>query len=67
MPAKFTICNSGKDELHKDQLFKRFTSAYTNSTGSGLGLSIVKEICNHYNWKIDYTFKNEMHTFSILF
>lgn len=63
----FKIYNSGTSPLNQDTLFKRFGTAYTQSPNSGLGLSIVKEICNRHNWQITYAFENKQHFFSIVF
>lgn len=63
----FSIANSGLNSLNKDTLFKRFVSASAQTTNSGLGLAIVKEICNRYNWPIDYTFAENQHRFFITF
>lgn len=59
--------NPGEQALNNDSLFKRFTVSSSENTNSGLGLSIVKEICNRYNWQISYTFSNKLHSFSIKF
>jgi signal transduction histidine kinase len=64
---KLTIRNTGENELPKATLFDRFTIHATESTNSGLGLSILKEICNRYNWKIEYEFHDKTHSFSIFF
>lgn len=66
-PEVFSIYNSGTNPLNPDTLFKRFGSASAQSPNSGLGLSIVKEICNRHNWQITYTFENKLHYFSIAF
>ena len=34
-------------------LYERFFRGSTQSEGLGIGLPIVKRICNHYGWKID--------------
>ena len=64
---KLTISNSGKQALLTDKLYQRFVNVDNESTNTGLGLSIIKEICNRYHWTITYEFKNSMHSFSILF
>jgi signal transduction histidine kinase len=61
------ISNSGAASLHPDQLFKRFGATSSLTRGTGLGLSLVKQICNRYNWRIDYTFENRQHIFSVHF
>lgn len=61
----FTVSNSGRVSLNREQLFKRFASGC--ETGSGLGLAIVKEICVRHNWKANYHFADGRHFFSINF
>jgi signal transduction histidine kinase len=61
------ICNSGKAPLEKEQLFKRFKKTSDENSGSGLGLSIVEQICKRHQWTIDYDFQQETHTFKINF
>ena len=40
------------------------TRAYRRA---GLGLAIVKEICHRYQWQVDYTFSDNLHSFSVQF
>jgi len=64
---KFIIQNSGlKGPLNSISIFDRFQKGST-SEGAGLGLTIVKNICNVYGWDIKYSFVNNLHTFSIIF
>jgi signal transduction histidine kinase len=63
-----TITNSGKKlDIDKEDLFKRFTKSSTRSDSLGLGLSIVKKICDYYQYKIQYTYQNDLHMVSITF
>lgn len=63
----FIISNSGIKTLEKEQLFKRFKKSLDETSGSGLGLSIVEQICKRHQWTIDYDFLQEAHTFKINF
>ena len=63
----FIISNSGTTTLEKEHLFKRFKKSSEESSGSGLGLSIVEQICKRHQWTIDYDFHQETHTFKINF
>jgi len=62
-----TIANSGKEALPPGLLFKRFSKMAAGNTGSGLGLSIVQEICRLYGWSIGYRFESSKHTFTVTF
>lgn len=52
-------------EANQQQLFKRFYKAQTSSTHHGLGLSIVKEICDLSHIGISYSYQNNQHTFTL--
>jgi len=62
---KFQICNTGKENtLSNDTIFNRFTKE--NSQSYGLGLSIVKQICDTHSLNIEYT-KSTKHCLTILY
>jgi signal transduction histidine kinase len=64
----FTISNSGAlQSLDEAILFKRFGKGSSDTRSSGLGLAIVKEICDRYDWKVNYQFSDGLHHFSIRF
>ncbi|HEY2583573.1 MAG TPA: HAMP domain-containing sensor histidine kinase [Mucilaginibacter sp.] len=64
---KLTFQNNGNDQpLNSDTLFERFQKGQ-KSEGTGLGLTIAKNICSVYNWDISYSFENSHHTFQITF
>lgn len=63
-----SVANSATEALQNDQLFKRFGTTTSSITrGTGLGLSLVKQISSRYGWKVDYTFHDMYHIFSIQF
>lgn len=65
---KLTFSNTGEAKsLQTDKLFERFSKVNPSSKGNGLGLSIIKKIVDNNNWKIDYFFKDNLHTFEIRF
>ncbi len=64
---KLTFSNTGKESLNLENLFVRFGISSSETTNSGLGLAISKEICDRYNWKLSYQFINHLHEFSIEF
>ena len=62
------ITNSGPSpDILPQQLFERFRKARHNSESIGLGLSIVKEICELSNWDISYQYHDELHTIQVIF
>lgn len=63
----FEVSNSGTEQLNMDLLFKRFSKLSTDNSGSGLGLSIIQEICRFHHWTISYRFENHLHVFSVKF
>jgi signal transduction histidine kinase len=59
--------NSGSSRpLEKDKIFERFIKGQ-NSEGTGLGLALVKNICNLNGWSILYHYSNLLHSFEIVF
>ncbi len=62
------ISNSGlKAALDEHKLFRRFNKNPENAQSIGLGLSIVKTICDLYGIAITYRFDEDMHTFFLQF
>jgi signal transduction histidine kinase len=61
------ISNPGTKALQQEGLFQRFGRASAENPNSGLGLSIVKQICQRYGWRISYDFQNDLHIFSVRF
>ncbi len=64
---EFVVSNSGSYGLDSEKMFKRFSSASIQTPGSGLGLSIVNEICNRYGWVLRYNYIGFLHVFTITF
>ncbi|MGV3613247.1 MAG: sensor histidine kinase [Fluviicola sp.] len=64
---KLTFSNTGAASLSADNLFIRFGISSSETTNSGLGLAISKEICDRYNWTLSYQFNDHLHAFSIEF
>ena len=62
------ISNTGEQQkLNSESLFKRFAKFSKSSSSSGLGLSIVKQICQRQNWQIHYQYKEDKHNFTVTF
>lgn len=64
---QFTITNPGPTALRQEQIFRRFASTSSLSPGTGLGLAIVQQISKRYDWRIDYSYTNGLHTFCLTF
>lgn len=63
----FSIENSGERfPLNNEKIFSRFHAENPSQSSTGLGLSIVKAICNTYSFKIDYHY-NEKHILTVFF
>lgn len=59
-------CGISGEDLPR--VFERFFRAGDDAEGAGLGLSIVKRVCDHYGWKIEVqSIPAAGSTFSILF
>ncbi len=57
---------SSSDPLNANTIFERFQKG-NKSEGTGLGLTIVQNICRLYDWNILYNYKDDFHTFQITF
>ncbi|MDB5134517.1 MAG: yedV [Mucilaginibacter sp.] len=61
------IQNTGENSvLQQDQIFTRFHKS-SSSEGSGLGLTISRQICENLNFTLNYTFERRYHTFIVKF
>jgi signal transduction histidine kinase len=59
-----TIQNDGPPlQFGEEELFTRFVRDTTRSGNFGLGLSLVKKVCEFYNFSINYCYENQQHTF----
>ena len=62
------IKNTGPaPSISPEKLFNRFTKSNQSKKSLGLGLSLVKRICDLYNFEIQYTYNNQNHFIRILF
>jgi signal transduction histidine kinase len=63
-----SIANTGKPlAIETEKLFERFRKNEGSKESIGLGLAIVKSILETYNYKFDYSFTDNRHTFIIEF
>ncbi len=62
------VRNTGKPaSLDKQKIFQRFYKESNQNNGMGLGLELIKKICDLYGFSVDYSFSEGRHTFSIRF
>lgn len=65
---RITVTNTGNPlKMEADKMFERFSKESRNEKSTGLGLAIVKKICDKCNYRIDYTFREGVHSFSVAF
>lgn len=61
------ISNTGsKISIDPDKVFERFQKS-RQSEGLGLGLAIVKQICDQYNFIVQYSFVDNLHIMRLIF
>lgn len=61
-----SISNYGeKLKVHSHKIFERFYSSNSTGQSLGLGLSLVKRICDFNQLKIEYDYYDNQHVFSI--
>lgn len=62
-----TIQNTGKpQELDELMIFQRFYKS-PESEGSGLGLTLARQICKNYGFTLSYSFHQNRHVFMVSF
>jgi signal transduction histidine kinase len=61
------VQNNSDTIKNPDKLFERFYRENKNRGGFGLGLNIIKEICDFYNIKIDVSSNNNITIFKYIF
>ncbi|HET7118290.1 MAG TPA: HAMP domain-containing sensor histidine kinase [Hanamia sp.] len=63
-----TVSNTGVvPKISTSELFERFKKDSSSGDSLGLGLSIVKTICDTYRFDISYVYNEKMHIVNILF
>lgn len=64
IPGELSITNTGTNQaLDSKKLFQRFYKSDQNSRGNGLGLSIIKQICDTSGITINYYYIENTHKF----
>jgi signal transduction histidine kinase len=65
-PGSLCIRNDGPPlGFDQEELFTRFVRDTKRTGNFGLGLSLVKKVCEHYNFLIKYSFDNQQHSFNL--
>ena len=65
---RLTVSNTSDDAaLDENQIFNRFYRPTEKAMGNGLGLSIVKAVCDYHGWKISYAYCDGRHEFTVIF
>lgn len=65
---QLVIKNTSKEGvLDKNKIFKRFYKPSQSGDSNGLGLSIIKQICEVTGFQIGYTYEESLHTFTVHF
>lgn len=60
--------NTGQETpLGAQSIFNRFSKVNPSSQGNGLGLAIIKKICEINDWDIRYSFTENLHIFEVIF
>lgn len=67
-PNVFAIFNTGRLVFRENpnQIFERFKKDPDQKGSIGLGLSIVRKICDLYGCDINYSYQNQWHYFEII-
>lgn len=67
-PRRLLVSNTGlPPEIPPDQVFERFRRTSTNDDSVGLGLSIVKQICEVSGLTVKYEWVNNQHVLTVAF
>jgi signal transduction histidine kinase len=63
--SQLIISNTGlNSSIDPARIFSRFYKREQHSSNNGLGLSIIKQICDQADILVNYTFQNNQHSFS---
>ncbi len=66
--GRLQVSNPGpRLDFGEELLFQRFRKSSQNIQATGLGLSIVYQICQLSGWKISYRYREDNHVFTVLF
>lgn len=67
-PTVLIISNTGPaPQVAPSELFERFKKGSYQTKNTGLGLSLVKQICLLYGYTISYEYHDDWHTIKVIF
>ena len=55
------------EPLDDTKIFERFYHSAGKKSSTGLGLALVKAVCNMYGFTVAYSFTGGLHTFRVDF
>ena len=58
---------SDEPALDAQLIFNRFYRPSEKVKGNGLGLAIVRAICEYHGWTVSYRYEKGMHRFTVRF
>lgn len=62
-----TISNTGQPyPLPEERIFQRFAKNSKDAESMGLGLEIVRKICDLYGFEVKYRWENTLHSFQVI-
>lgn len=65
---ELTVTNtSDEPALDARLIFNRFYRPSEKAKGNGLGLAIVRAICEYHGWTVEYRYEAGMHRFTVSF
>ena len=67
-PGRFIVINDGPVfPFAEEDIFRRFVKNPKKGSGFGLGLSLVRKICESYGFSLDYNRESDKHIFTLGF
>jgi signal transduction histidine kinase len=67
-PGRLILSNDGpRLQIKEEDIFRRFARNPKKGSSFGLGLPLVRKICESYGFIISYTYVNERHRFTLVF
>lgn len=62
-----TVSNTGQAyPLQEDRIFQRFAKNSKDADSMGLGLEIVRKICDLYGYRVKYSWEHGLHNFQVI-